>query len=845
MMECRIKKIILFFALFFLSGSFSLLFAKVDLPAGFEEVYYSKNNGVFNIIYEDRSIGTMAVEYDRQEITLLSPGIVAEHILFSNNTELILSKEKLLEKLSQPLKRVEKNSFSNDSIMAYLREQDSSLQIIMPSSFFTASEKLKNSDAFIKYQNSAGFIHGHNMNYLKDSYGDSLSISSTETLSFTGNSYLNNSWNYSGSSGFTLDELAFYLENKSTRFKVGRQRLSENLNTSTPSVRYSFFSPVNFDGVSLGYMADNYLISPSGAASPVSVYMPQAGMVEVYQNGRLIDLQQFTAGLHYMDTQSWPGGAYDVLLVSKLMNGTREENVQPFFKRRGSFRSGEVEYLIQLGRYEQTQRSVYIARNSDPVNINGSSDFAGFSLGYTTNSAFSLGGGILADDQKYYLNTSLDFVVNSPLIERLQLDSVYGVDGSTGYQIGAFKSFQRMGFNASYRDNRFKGDKKDFLNFGIIPSYDYQNFQIGANTFLPWNIGLNVNYSLNKIFYDYDRKDRSKFASWNVNLSRDFALPNSMSLRMDMGINKGVGQIIKDKSVSRENEKQLFLQMSLAMHEKSYNHNQSLYLRSRLNNEANNNYSADYTTYISNPDFDRTGKYIVNATVANEARQANSASLGMSADNRLGYTSVGMTQNFGLSSYNQLYLSQRSGFAIGSGEIAFGRVENNSALIIDARELPAGQHFEIQNRSMESIVIEGGSKSILSVPAYQKVSPKAEQIFTGKANTFYNLNTQFPSLWSMPGQVHYMKVTATKNQTVTGRIYFDGQPMANARIIGGNAVSDEEGLFVGDFTLKINEDLKELKVRKEERDYFCPLSEGNIKMIQGVMQIREANCEIQ
>lgn len=95
----------------------------------------------------------------------------------------------------------------------------------------------------------------------------------------------------------------------------------------------------------------------------------------------------------------------------------------------------------------------------------------------------------------------------------------------------------------------------------------------------------------------------------------------------------------------------------------------------------------------------------------------------------------------------------------------------------------------------------------------------------------------------MPGQVYHVKVNATKNQTVTGRLYLDGVPLANARVVGGNAMTDAEGLFVGDFTLDTDSQLDKLKVSKEGQNYMCPLNSSNVKMTQGIMQIREVNCE--
>jgi len=48
---------------------------------------------------------------------------------------------------------------------------------------------------------------------------------------------------------------------------------------------------------------------------------------------------------------------------------------------------------------------------------------------------------------------------------------------------------------------------------------------------------------------------------------------------------------------------------------------------------------------------------------------------------------------------------------------------------------------------------------------------------------------------------------------------------------------------VGDFTLDTDSQLEQLKVSKEGQSYVCPLNSSNVKMTQGIMQIREVNCE--
>lgn len=832
-----------------------LMAAEAMLPAGFEDIFNAKQNAIFDVVFGDISLGSIGIEYDQKEARLLSPQVIVDQITSPDLPALNISKQELLSRLSGELPRVSKAGFSKDHISVYLDESSSTLQLLFPDTLFNKNSK----DAarkFIPFKSNSGFVHSHNINYLDDTYGDSLSVYSTETLNLTGNSYVKGSWSYANEIDFDIDELALYIEENSNRFKLGRQRLHDNFSGSTPSMAYSFYNSTSFDGVSLGYMTDNYTDPGSGAASPVSLYMPMAGTVEIYRNGRLIDIQQFSAGLQQLNTETWPTGGYDVLLVTKLTNGSREEKIQPFFKRTGSFHSGDVEYLMQLGRYDPRQSDIKLhssnnhclqCDDNDITRKMSDNSLASASIAYTTESALSLGGGVLADNTHMYANTSMDIPVNSWIAERVFADGIYGQDGSSGYQVGLMKNLSAVSLNLSYRENDYRGNKNEYRRFGVVPAYDFNYLQFGLSTFLPWNIGLSINYGLNTVYQDYGRNDKNNFNTWDVNLSRDFTLSDLLDLRVDLGYHRGLTESSYAKDSYSTTEDRLFGQMTLGMHERSYNHTQSLYLRSQVSDEGmdNNTYTANYALGLDNPDFDRGGKYTFAGDMAHGPQGSNNAGASVTVDNSMGYTSAGVAKSFSGSKYQQQYLSQRSGFAIGAGGAAWGRMDNDTALIVDATDLPEDQYFEVRNRSSAPTIVKGGEKTTLSMQPYQKVAPEVEQVYSKNTNAFYNLKTESTSTWAKPGQVYKVKLSATRNQTVTGRLYFDGQPLVNARVVGGNAMSDDDGLFVGDFTLPTNDHLTSLTVKKTGQDFICPLLEQNIKVTQGIMQIREVNCEIQ
>lgn len=834
-----------------------LLAADIALPEGFEDIFNQKQSGIFDVIYGDVSVGSYSVQYDRVSVWLSSPETITEQLIAADMPELTIDRQQLLQRLSMPLPLVSKAGFDNADIVAWINESDATLHLQLPGILFKEPNGATDR-TFVPYKNKPGFVHSHNLNFLSDSYGDSFSISSNEALNLTGNSSIRGGWSYSESIDFSLEELALYLENNNIRFKGGRQRMGDNFVGSTPSLTYSFFNPVSFDGVSLGYMNDLYLQPGVGASSPVTVYMPQAGTVEVYRNGRLIDLQQFSAGVQQLNTQSWPSGGYEVVLISKLTNGSREEKTLPFYKRSGAFRAGDLEYSIQLGRYDEKVRHIQQKSCTSCIEVDdrysrSNNHMAGVALGYTTDSALSLGFGGLLDDDLFYYHSSLDVPLSSWFIERLSSDAILGNDGSYGYQIGTSKSYYNFGFNTSYRVNRYKGDETEYQRYGVVPAYDADYLQLGISTLLPLNVGLSVNYTMNTLYQNYNKQNKSDYSSWDITLNRDFTLTDFMNLHMDLGYYQGVstytGNRGRDYDENSSRENRFYAQFSLGMREKSYNHYQSLYLRSRLsdNGSDDNTYSGDYSLDLRNPSFDRSGNYIFSANATNGPDDKTSIGAGMTADNSLGFHTAGIIRSFGKGNYQQSYFSERSGFALGDGAASYGKVNSNTSLIVDATDLPENQFFEVRNKNSASIVVEGGKKTTLSIQPYQKIAPKVEQVYTGGNDAtpeFYNLTTRTTSTWGMPGQVYNVKLSATKNQTVTGRLYFHGRPLVNARVVGGNTQSDIEGLFVGDFTLNVNEKVTTLLVRKDNDSYQCPIADSNVKYTQGVMQIREVDCEI-
>ncbi|WP_321167828.1 fimbrial biogenesis outer membrane usher protein [Aeromonas salmonicida] len=65
-------------------------------------------------------------------------------------------------------------------------------------------------------------------------------------------------------------------------------------------------------GISYGNQALSRIVNESESTTPIQVFMPSAGEVRVYRDGKLISLQNFSIGNHRIDTSRFPYGSYSI-----------------------------------------------------------------------------------------------------------------------------------------------------------------------------------------------------------------------------------------------------------------------------------------------------------------------------------------------------------------------------------------------------------------------------------------------------------------------------------------------------------------------------------------------------
>ncbi len=103
-------------------------------------------------------------------------------------------------------------------------------------------------------------------------------------------------------------------------------------------------------GVRLAHSTETLNRSLAINTTPIVVYLPVRGRVEIYRNGRLLDARLLEAGRQQLDTRGFPQGAYN--LTIRVYDGTRlvDERQQLYVKSNSLPGASDPLYFIEFGR---------------------------------------------------------------------------------------------------------------------------------------------------------------------------------------------------------------------------------------------------------------------------------------------------------------------------------------------------------------------------------------------------------------------------------------------------------------------------------------------------------------
>ena len=118
-------------------------------------------------------------------------------------------------------------------------------------------------------------------------------------------------------------------------------------------------------GVRLAHSTDSMNSDFAINTTPLIVYLPVRGRVEIYKDGKLLEARLLEAGRQQLDTHGFPQGAYN--LTIKVYDGTRllEERRQLYVKSNSLPGQGDPLYFFEFGRPMENVRDQWWPRTGN------------------------------------------------------------------------------------------------------------------------------------------------------------------------------------------------------------------------------------------------------------------------------------------------------------------------------------------------------------------------------------------------------------------------------------------------------------------------------------------------
>ncbi|WP_162845590.1 TcfC E-set like domain-containing protein [Photobacterium gaetbulicola] len=214
-----------------------------------------------------------------------------------------------------------------------------------------------------------------------------------------------------------------------------------------------------------------------GTGTPLQVFMPFTGMIEVYRGNRLLYVTREAAGMAQIPVADFPIGVYDVTIVRRSLSGEELEAITDtvsnsltdsgFTLALGMMNSDERQFDILDGDYDDLVAGfAYQSKVSD-----------------STTGSFS----ILNIGTAQYFQSTINYQPAFPLGVALSTEfniqsKDWGVNLQTNYAGTLLGKMVNSNFNYRFRDLLGTESHSYFLNVSLMPNHRYSKlFMINAH----------------------------------------------------------------------------------------------------------------------------------------------------------------------------------------------------------------------------------------------------------------------------------------------------------------------------------------------------------------------------
>ena len=419
-----------------------------DIPEGFENIDAPRKTEV-EIRFRGRKVGSAQAEFTSSWIQFSNPARVVS-LLHD-----LLQPEQVIKALTGRLSAHQQLVCRGESTCPVLDPELAG--VVFDARYFQAEIYVNPGLLRVKK-----LIHNRYLNEASSGFsaiqGLSLSLSgaraedSTDHYSWYGRSvmafrenHIFADWNYDKTENANISSL--YLERD-----LQGQELQGGLFGGN-SFGLSFSADPMLLGARIAHSSESLVQDASLNVTPLVVYLPVRGRVELFRDGKLLDAMLLDAGRQQIDSKRLPQGVYN--LTIKVFDGTRlvDEQTQLFVKSNRLPGRDDPIYFLEFGRPMESVREEYWPRTGEGWVARG-----GYSFLVRDDTSVSVASTVNNSDalvESGFLHLGNDFDMAGGLM--VARHSRQGFYGEVHWHRGILQS------QANYRELNSKGNNKGSL----------------------------------------------------------------------------------------------------------------------------------------------------------------------------------------------------------------------------------------------------------------------------------------------------------------------------------------------------------------------------------------------
>lgn len=730
---------------------------KNGIPPGFEEWFAPQKTSV-DLYYGGRFLMTTLVEYTLDRITFLNPPEIAARVPGLRDATgfgvhladaLPTNSDKTCMRPNQPLcghlepatvgvifddSRFRADLFVHPSLLLEVERQR---QQYLPEPAHSAPTLVQNLNALY-----SGSTTGENR----------FSLFGRTRLGQGRQHYFAN-WASTDQNALSVDELGYTRDLKDTQVQAGLFEPTLDALRALPrqpimgvSVARSLLTRTDLDSI---------------IASPIELFIPVRGRVDIFRDDRLISTGFYEAGNQRIDTSRLPGGAYEIDIVITDVTGTTRTVRQLFIKSSLMAPPGEPLWFVDAGQVMKRA-----ADNSFPESFGSNQLRAGYRWRHRQWLGFGTAAALTDEESLVELSAGL-------LFDWLEGGAeLYGSSaGGTGFGLRGLTRWQQLVASANFQQNQ--ADDLDPDAYRLLP---------GTYTLT----SLHLSHPFRKGLFSASIQQREDAAGnstqrTTVGYNRTIPLKGHHFLQVQGEIGDDDGNALAMLSLQWRSIRNKWTDTAQVRISQS---------------DADDN--ADAVTLSGSTTWQDGDRYVddvefgVRADVGDQTKSVTLDGLhrsqyGLGRASLTSSDSSGTNQTLMSVGYNtSLVVDKTRRMAWGGGP-----VPGEAGMLLDLSGAPDAQ-FEVSADGQRHFVARGGRMVALTLPPYHHYRVRIKD--NGLNLTQFDDQPRDVTLY--PGHVLNLDWAITPVQVLIARVVRpDGQPVANARVDGaeGPAYTDSEG----------------------------------------------------